>query len=101
MKTIPENRTHQGRSTSVAVPERTSLQADRELAHIGAVLRAVSATSAALPISAGYWKARLRDLRISYTLLPVQPARLSALELSVEEIEEEAIPDSNAECRVA
>ena len=41
-------------------------------------------------MSAGYWRARLRDLRIGYALLPVQLAQLSALERCVEEIERRA-----------
>lgn len=102
MNTTLRNRARQVSSASVDVPKRTSLQADREIAHIEAVVRAVSATSAALPISAGYWKARLRDLRISYTLLPVQTARLAALELHVDEMEQKAMePDMNCERQVA
>jgi len=41
-------------------------------------------------MSAGYWRARLGDLRIGYALLPVQLAKLSALERCVEEIEPRA-----------
>ena len=86
MKSIVANRNHQVPATCPGVPKRTSLEADRELAHIQKVVTAVRATSVPLPISVRYWKVRLHELRIGYTLLPVQLARLSALELDVENI---------------
>jgi len=86
MKPIVANRNHQAPAASSAVPKRTSLEADRELAHIQKVVIAVQATSVPLPISVRYWKVRLHELRIGYMLLPVQLARLSALELDVEKI---------------
>ena len=84
MKTIAVDRKHQVPATSPGVLKRSSLEADRELAHIRKVVTAVRATSAPLPISVRYWKARLHELRIAYALLPVQLARLSAIELDVE-----------------
>jgi hypothetical protein len=86
MPSIVANRNNQGLATSPGVPKRTSLEADRELAHIRKVVTAVRAPSVPLPISVGYWRARLHELRIAYALLPVQLARLSALELDVENI---------------
>ncbi len=86
MKSIVANRNHQVPATCPGVPKRTSLEADRELAHIQKVVRAVRATCIPLPISVQYWRTRLHELRIGYTLLPVQLARLSALELDVENI---------------
>ena len=86
MKTIVASRNHQAPAASSAVPKRTSLEADRELAHIQKVVIAVQATSVPLPISVRYWKVRLHELRIGYMLLPVQLARLSALEIDVENI---------------
>ncbi|MBC8641312.1 hypothetical protein AWB73_06822 [Caballeronia turbans] len=86
MKSIVAKRNHQVPDTSADVPKRTSLEADRELAHIQKVVTAVRATSVPLPISVRYWKVRLHELRIGYMLLPVQLARLSALEIDVENI---------------
>ncbi|GJH17687.1 hypothetical protein CBA19CS22_14115 [Caballeronia novacaledonica] len=86
MKSIVASRNHQVPAASTAVPKRTSLEVDRELAHIQKVVTAVRATSVPLPISVRYWKVRLHELRIGYMLLPVQLARLSALELDVENI---------------
>ncbi|MDR5785365.1 hypothetical protein P9281_02190 [Caballeronia sp. LP003] len=84
MKSIVPSRNHQVPAASPAVPKRTSLEADRELAHIQKVVTTVRATSVLLPISVRYWKVRLHELRIGYMLLPVQLVRLSALELDVE-----------------
>ena len=89
MKTSGANHSREVLPPSPEVRKRTSLEADRELAHIQAVVRAVSAsTTASLPISACYWRARLRELRIGYALLPVQLALLSALEVCVDDIEQ-------------
>jgi hypothetical protein len=55
-----------------------------------------------LPISVRYWKARLHELRIAYALLPVQVARLSALELDVEELAQKQVDvGASDELRVA
>lgn len=86
MKTNAVDRKHHVPATSPDVIKRTSLEADRELAHIREVVTAVRATSASLPISVRYWRARLHEVRIAYALLPVQLARLSALELEVEQL---------------
>jgi hypothetical protein len=91
MKSIVASRNHQVPAASPAVPKRTSLEADRELAHIQKVVTAVRATSVPLPISVRYWRARLHELRIAYALLPVQVARLSALELDVENIAQQQV----------
>jgi hypothetical protein len=91
MKANVANHSRQTLPLSPKARKRTSLEADRELAHIHAVLRTESAsTTAALPISAWYWRARLRELRIDYALLPVQLALLSTLELCVDSIEQAA-----------
>lgn len=90
MKANVANHSRQVLPPSPEVRKRTSLEADRELAHIQAVVRTVSAsTTASLPLSAWYWRARLRDLRIGYALLPVQLALLCALEFCVDDIEKE------------
>jgi hypothetical protein len=91
MKTIVVDRKHHVADTSPGMPKRTSLEADRELAHIGEVVKAVRATSAPLPISIRYWRARLHELRSAYALLPVQLARLSALEFDVEKIAQKQV----------
>ncbi|SAK56216.1 hypothetical protein AWB76_02251 [Caballeronia temeraria] len=91
MKSIVANRNNQGPATSPGMLKRTSLEADRELAHIRKVVTAVRATSVPLPINVRYWRARLHELRIAYALLPVQVARLSALELDVENIAQEQV----------
>jgi hypothetical protein len=91
MKTIAVHRKHHVPATSAGVLKRTSLEADRELAHIREVVTAVRATSASLPISVPYWRARLHELRIAYALLPVQLARLSALELEVEQLAQKQV----------
>jgi hypothetical protein len=44
-----------------------------------------------LPISVPYWRARLHELRIAYALLPVQLARLSALEHEVEQLAQKQV----------
>lgn len=89
MKTNVANPLRRIRPPSPEPRKRTSLEADRELAHIQAVVRAVRASKkATLPISAWYWRARLRDLRVGYALLPVQLALLSALEFCVDDIEQ-------------
>jgi hypothetical protein len=44
-----------------------------------------------LPISVRYWRARLHELRVAYALLPAQLARLSVLELDVEEIAQKQV----------
>jgi hypothetical protein len=89
MKKTVVHRNYCGPGTSPCVLKRTSADADRELSHIRKVVSAVRTTSVALPIGAYYWKARLQELRSAYTLLPVQRARLSALELYVEKIAQE------------
>ncbi|MDR5776288.1 MULTISPECIES: hypothetical protein [unclassified Caballeronia] len=86
MKTTAVDRKRHVPGTSPGVLKRTSLEADRELAHIRQVVTAARATSAPLPISVRYWRARLHELRIAYALLPVQIARLPALELEVEQL---------------
>jgi len=91
MKTIAVDRKHHVPATSPGVLKRTSLEADRELAHLREVVTAVRTASAPLPISVRYWKARLHELRIAYALLPVQVARLSALELDVEELAQKQV----------
>ncbi|WP_075583627.1 MULTISPECIES: hypothetical protein [Caballeronia] len=91
MRSIVANRKKQDPATSPGVLKRTSLEADRELAHIRKVVTAVRATSVALPISVRYWSARLHELRIAYALLPVQVARLSALELDVENVAQQQV----------
>ena len=52
-----------------------------------------------LPISVRYWRARLHELRIAYALLPVQLARLSALELDVEKIAQGQVDVSTSDER--
>ncbi|MDR5740160.1 hypothetical protein [Caballeronia sp. LZ016] len=91
MKTIAVERKHHVPANSPGVLKRTSLEADRELAHMRKVVTAVHATSAPLPISVRYWRARLHELRIAFALLPVQLARLSALELAVEELAQKQV----------
>ncbi len=99
MKRIAANRHHQVPANCPAVPKRTSLEADRELAHIQKVVTAVRATSVPLPISVRYWKVRLHELRIGYMLLPVQLARLSVLELDVEKIAQGQVDVSTSDER--
>ena len=102
MKTTAVDRKHHVLDTSPGVLERTSLEADRELAHIQKVVTAVRATSAPLPISDRSWRARLHELRVAYTLLPVQLARLSALELAVEQLAQKQVDvDTSDQRRVA
>ncbi|MDR5746424.1 hypothetical protein QCE73_24950 [Caballeronia sp. LZ029] len=102
MKSIVASRNHQVPAASPGVPKRTSQEADRELAHIQKVVTAARATSVPLPISVWYWKVRLHELRIGYMLLPVQLARLSALELDVENISQGQVDvGTNDERRVA
>ena len=91
MKTTAVDRKHHVPGTSPDLLKRTSLEADRELAHIRKLVTAVRATSASLPISVPYWRARLHELRIAYALLPVQLARLSALELEVEQLAQKQV----------
>ncbi|MDR5826189.1 hypothetical protein [Caballeronia sp. LZ043] len=91
MKTTAVDRKHHVPGTSPGVLKRTSLEADRELAHLRKLVTAVRATSAPLPINVRYWRARLHELRIAYALLPVQLARLSALELEVEKIAQKQV----------
>jgi hypothetical protein len=89
MKTILVKRNHPNSAHSIDVPKRTSLDADRELSHIQKVVSAICSTSVPFPIGVYYWKARLHELRSAYALLPVQRARLSALERYVEKIAQE------------
>ena len=91
MKTIVESGNHRAPAASPGMPKRTSREADRELAHIQEVVMAVRATSVPLPISVGYWRTRIHELRLAYALLPVQVARLSALELDVKNIARDEI----------
>lgn len=86
MKTTAVDRKHHVPGTSPGVLKRTSLEPERELAHIRKVATVVRATSAPLPISVRYWRARLHELRVAYALMPVKMARLSALELDVEQL---------------
>lgn len=89
MKLIVAKRDHLTTSApgTGAVPKRASRDADGELAHMEEVIAAVKATAHQLPIGAEYWMTRIRDLRVHYTLLPVQLARLSAIEHSIKEYE--------------
>jgi hypothetical protein len=91
MKTTAVDRKHHVPGTSPDLLKRTSLEADRELAHIRKLVTAVRATSAPLPISVRYWRARLHELRVAYALLPAQLARQSVLELDVEEIAQKQV----------
>ena len=99
MKTIAVDRKHHVPATSAGVLKRTSLEADRELAHIRKLVTAVRATSAPLPISVRYWRVRLHELRVAYALLPVQLGRLSALELDVEQLARKQVDGGTSEQR--
>jgi hypothetical protein len=99
MKTTAVDRKHHVPGTSPGVLKRTSLEADRELAHIRKVVTAVRATSAPLPLCVRYWRARLHELRVAYALLPVQLGRLSALELDVEQLARKQVDGGTSEQR--
>ena len=83
MKSIVAKPDHQTAQicSAAKIRKRASRDADGELAHLEQVVSAVRAsTEIELPIGAAYWLARIHDLRVRYELLPVQLARLSAIE---------------------
>lgn len=73
-------------SNTGAGPRRASRDADGELAHLEKVVGAVRASAAhQLPIASAYWMTRIHHLRVHYILLPVQLARLSAIERCIKD----------------
>lgn len=76
--------------SAAKIHKRASRDADGELAHLEQVVSAVRAsTEIELPIGAAYWMTRIHDLRSCYELLPVQFARLSAIEQCVKDYEQD------------
>lgn len=94
MNAIVRKKNHETDEALLALPKRTSHEADRELAHLQKVLGKLSGSSAvSSALSSAYWMVRLRELRVGYALIPVQLARISALECCIEELAEQERKD--------
>lgn len=70
--------------------KRAPRDAENELLHLEAVLKALSRSDACdLPLGPKYWTARVRDLDDQYALLQPQRARLTALLQIVDALQRE------------